>query len=235
MKKDDPKKSVHTGHRDRARQRFLKRGLEDFAPHEILELLLYYSIPRRNTNEAGHSLLERFGSISGVFDAPYEHLCGVKGISDHSATLIKLIPAIMKEYMNDKASAKNMLGDLDSAAEFMKSRFLDEQRECMYMACLGNNGKILFIKRVAEGSPDTVELSPAELVRTAISANAVHVILAHNHPHGLCNPSRQDIRTTNILFDEFQRVNVNLADHIIVASDGVYSMKKNNMYPGFWQ
>ena len=225
----------YDAHRRRYREQFKKSGLQSFEDYKILEFLLFYSIPRRDTKPTAHRLLERFGSLSGVLDADFEKLLEVEGIGERSATLIKLTSKLMESYDEDKISGKNILKDTDRAIEFMRHKFKTEQRECMYMACLGNNGKLLYCKRVAEGSPDTLELSPAEIVRTAILANAVHVILAHNHPYGLCNPSRQDIRTTNILFDELQRVNINLADHIIVAADGEFSMKRHNMYPGFWK
>jgi DNA repair protein RadC len=225
----------YDGHRRRYREQFRKSGLQSFEDYKKLEFLLFYAVPRWDTKPAAHRLLERFGSLSGVFDADYEKLLEVDGIGESSATLIKLAAKLMQAYDEDKASGKGLLKDPDHAIAFMRHKFKAEQRECMYMACLGNNGRLLYCKRVAEGSPDTLELSPAEIVRTAILANAVHVVLAHNHPYGLCNPSRQDIRTTNILYDELQRVNVNLADHIIVAGDGEFSMKRHNLYPGFWK
>ena len=85
---------MHSQHRKRMKERFLLEGLEHFEPHNILELLLFYSVPQKDTNETAHLLIERFGSLRGVLDAPFEELCRVPGIKEHSATLIKLIPAL---------------------------------------------------------------------------------------------------------------------------------------------
>ena len=95
------KKNVHEGHRDRLRQRFLQEGLENFQDHNVLELLLFYSIPRKDTNEEAHNLINRFGSLSGVFDASFEELCEVKGIGENSAALIKIMPELFKKYEVD--------------------------------------------------------------------------------------------------------------------------------------
>lgn len=225
--------SVHDGHRERVKAEFRKIGLEHFSEHKILEMLLFFSTPRSDTNVIGHRLMDRFGSISSVFDAPYELLCEVDGIGEHSATLIKLMASIIKKYMDDCSSSRNSINNLNDAMEYMQYKFLSEQRECIYMACMGNNGKVLFCNRVADGTPDTVDIVPADVIRMALRANAVHVVLAHNHPHGICNPTGQDLRTTSILFEELQRVGIELTDHIIVAPDGVYSMKKNKMIPKF--
>lgn len=223
--------NIHEGHRIRVKDEFRRSGLEHFPEHKILELLLFFSIPRADTNVAGHCLMERFGSFSGVFDAPYELLCEVEGIGENSATLIKLVSSIIKTYMDDYSTRNNVIGNPDDAVNYMRYKFLNEQRECIYMACMGHNGKVLFCSRLADGTPDTVSVVPADVVKMALRANAVRTVIAHNHPNGICNPSSQDLRTTSILFDELQRVDIELFDHIIVAPDGTYSMRKNNMFP----
>lgn len=223
--------SIHGGHRERVKNEFRNLGLEHFPDHKILELLLYFSVPRSDTNEIGHSLINRFGSLSGVFDAPYELLCEVGGIGPQSATLIKLVSSIMKAYMNDHRSLNSIINTPDEAIEFMRCKFLGEPAECVYMACMGSNGRVLFCKRIADGTPETVGVAPADVVKAALRANAVKVMIAHNHPNGICNPSSQDLRTTSLLFDTLRRVDIELTDHIIIAPDGAYSMKKNNMFP----
>jgi len=223
--------NAHKGHRARVKQEFLQNGLEHFPDHKKLELLLYFSVTRSDTNPLGHQLMERFGSISGLFDAPYELILETPGIGNESATLIKLVSAMIREYMDDYTSRNNIIRDTEDAKAYMRHKFLCEQCECLYMACMGNNGKIVFCSRVAEGSPETVRISPALIVKTALRANAVKVLLAHNHPNGICNPSSRDLSTTSILYDELKRVEVELIDHVIVAPDGVYSMKENNMFP----
>lgn len=223
--------NVHEGHRERVRREFRENGLEHFADHKVLETLLFYSVPRSDTNVLGHLLIERFGSISGVFDAPYELLCEVEGVGESSATLLKLVAATIRRYMDDYTSVHNVIDSHESAKEYMRYKFLCEARECVYLACMGHNGKVLFCARVADGTPETVNIAPADIVKTALRANASRALIAHNHPNGICNPSSRDLRTTSILHDELRRVDVELIDHIIVAPDGVYSMKESNMFP----
>ncbi len=224
-------KNVHDGHREKIREEFKQYGLEHFKDHEVLELLLFYTISRTDTNVLGHNLIEKFGSFSGVIDAQYELLCEVDGIGKNSALYINLLASIIKRYMEDQNSKINYIKTPDDAISFMQYKFICQQRESIYLACLGNNGKVVFCTKVADGEPDTIKIIPSNLIKTALRADAVQVVIAHNHPNGICNPSSQDLRTTSILIDEFRKVDIELIDHIIVGADGVYSMKKNNMFP----
>lgn len=213
------------------KEEFRNKGLSHFPPHKILELLLFYVIPRRDTNEIAHCLMERFGSLTGVFDASIHLLCETEGIGLETATFIKLISSVIREYLEDYASQHNIITDFDSAKEFMRYKFLSENVECLYFAGLAVNGKVLYSVKLAEGSPETIEIAPSSIVRTALRSNSAKVLLAHNHPHGICNPSNIDVITTNVIFSELERVEVELVDHIIVAKDGVISMKEIGMFP----
>jgi len=223
--------NIHAGHRERMKEEFRKKGIEHLADYKVLEMLLFYSIPRGDTNETGHRLADTFGTISGVFDAPIELLTETKGVGRESATLIKLVSAIIRAYMDDYASKHNIINDIESAKAYMKYKFLCQASECVYLACLGNNGKVIYCPCLAEGTQKHVEISPSEIVRTALRCNAVKAVLAHNHPNGICTPSSRDLRATSIIYDELRRVDIELTDHIIVAPDGVYSMVENNMFP----
>jgi len=200
-----------------------------FEEHKVLELLLFYVFPRGDTNDKAHMLINRFGSLSGVINAPLELLCEVEGIGLESATYLKVIYGAFKKYTQCLVSDKKMITDCASAKDFMSARFLGEASECLYFVGLGGNGRVLFCKKLSEGSPDTVGVTPSAVVKTALRADAVKVVLAHNHPHGICNPSRADLRTTYILSTELHRVDVELMDHIIVAADGVCSMREQGM------
>lgn len=229
--KPSKKKNIHAGHRQRMKKQFLDSGIDNFLDHQKLELLLFYSKPQGDTNPLAHELLSEFGSFSKIFDAEYEALLEVNGMGPNTAQFIKIISAMITTYTNDNDSNGNRITTLGEASKYVQPLFTGKETECIYLICMGNNGKILYCKNVAEGSPETVSIVPADLIRKALRANAVKVILAHNHPHGICNPSSQDLRTTSILYDEFQRVGIELCDHIIVAPDGVYSMKEKNMFP----
>lgn len=224
---------VHKGHRERMREEFRRGGftLENYPPHKIIEMLLYYPKPRSDTNSLGHALINRFGSLSGVLNAPYEDLCEVDGVGVEIATYIKFILSLFREYTSDAASKENLITDIASAKSLMAGRFIGESAECVYLAALGNNGKLLFCKKITEGSPETVSISPSDIIKPALRANAVKLVLAHNHPNGICNPSNRDYHNTYALHDELARVELELVDHIIVAPDGVCSMKEQGMMP----
>jgi len=219
----------HEGHRARTRKEFLEKGLAHMPDHEKLELLLYYSIPRGDTNLIGHALMNRFGSFAGVFDAPFELLREVEGVGDASATQIKVIAALIRAYMDDYSNAHNTIRSAADAREFMCYKFLCESAERVLMACVGGNGKVVYCDVVAEGSPESVQLRPSVLIRTALLANAVRVVLAHNHPNGICNPSQNDLHATRVLQAEFSRLNIELYDHVIIAPGGSFSMRESGM------
>ncbi|MDR2908882.1 MAG: hypothetical protein LBU86_03235 [Oscillospiraceae bacterium] len=225
--------SSHSGHRDRVKKEFRDSGLDHFPDHKVLEMLLYYAIPRADTNETGHALISRFGSLSGVFDAPLSMLKETVGVGLEAATYIKYISGVIRRYMDDYTSLHNIINDPESAKDYMRHKFLCESRECAYVACMANNGRVIFCDRVGEGTGVQVSIIPAEIVRLALRCDAVRAVLAHNHPGGICNPSSHDLRTTSIVFDELRRVGIELIDHIIVAPDGVYSMVENSMFPAF--
>ena len=219
----------HSGHRERVRREFRENGLSHMPDHEKLELLLYYSIPRGDTNLTGHALMNRFGSLAGVFDAPPELLKEVDGIGEASATQIKLVAAMIRAYMDDYTNTNNTIRSTADAKEYMRYKFLCEIAEHVIMACIGGNGKVIFCDTVADGSPENVQIQPSVIVRKALISNAVRVVLAHNHPNGLCNPSQKDVCTTKILQNELARVNVELYDHVIIAPDGAFSMRESCM------
>ena len=222
---------IHTGHRKRTKEEFRKGGfsLENYPSHKILEMLLFYSVPRVDTNSLAHMLIDRFGSLSAVLDAPYEVLCEVDGMSCESATQMKFIVSLFREYMGDISAKENMLSNTEAAKNYVQSRFIGENMECTYLIALGSNGRMLFCNKIAEGSPETVSVSPNDIIRPSIRVNAAKIIIAHNHPNGICIPSSTDVRTTAILRNETAKVNIELIDHIIAAPDGVCSMREQGM------
>ena len=225
------KKNIHDGHRSRVKEEFKKMGLDHFPPHKVLEMLLYYAIPRGDTNEISHHLLARFGSIQGVLSAPAELLKQTPGIGDESATYLRMIGSILPLCVSDSTHTASTVKSAAQAKELMRHKFLSERSECVYLVCLGNNGKVIYSEKIFQGTGSKVDILPSKIVRTALLCSAVKAILAHNHPNGFCNPSREDLLTTNLLYEELRRVDIALMDHIIVAPDGVFSMAESNMLP----
>lgn len=222
----------HSDHRRRVKQEFRENGMEHFPDHKVLEMMLYYITPRRDTNPLAHSLIERFGSLSGVIDAPYELLLEMDGVGPEAATYLKALGGFTKRYFVDAYSSFQAIRTTDDAKEYMRYRFLSDMAERVLLVCTGVGGKVVYSRVIASGTLERVELVPAEVVKTCLRADAVRAILAHNHPGGFCNPSRRDVGTTLLLHDTLAQMDIELYDHIIVASDGVFSMREGGMLPG---
>jgi DNA repair protein RadC len=213
------------------KQEFRENGLDHFQTHRVLELMLYYCVPQKDTNPLAHRLIDRFGSFAGVLAAPYELLLEVDGVGQEVATYLRLLEACTKRYMVETYSSHDVILTTKDAKEYMQYRFLSDAVECVLLVCLNQSGKVTYAKKIAQGTLERVDIIPSDVVKTCLRANAVKAVLAHNHPGGFCNPSRKDLNTTHFLDTALMQVDVELFDHIIVASDGVFSLKENGMHP----
>ena len=212
------KKGIHSGHRQRLKERFLREGLDGFEKHNMLELLLFYTIPQKDTNPIAHALLERFGSLGGVFSASVEELCTVNGVSEHTATLIKLIPEIWRHVACEvrpdvRYDSVNKLGRL------MVDRFAGLTVETIILVLMDNSWHILDIIKLGEGSVNQVRMDTRKLIEHAIRTNAAMALLAHNHPNGTLVPSHEDLATTTAVAAAFQTIRVEFLEHLLVAGD----------------
>lgn len=216
--------SIHEGHRERVRKRFLQEGLDSFTDIQVLEFLLFYCISRRDTNPIAHALLERFGSLSQVLEAPVEELCKVDGIGESTAVFLRLIPQAGRFYLKDRVSQVKILSSLESCAAYLVPFFFGQRVEMVYLLCLDAKCKLLNCTRIAEGNVNAAGLSVRKVVETALAANATSVVLAHNHPGGLAIPSKEDILTTSRVSAALDAVDIHLSDHIIVADNDYVSM-----------
>ena len=215
---------IHDGHREKMRQRFLKSGLDSFADHEALELLLYYAIPRRDTNPIAHALIERYGSLSAVFSAPVEDLKKVEGIGESAAILLKLAPQLYRKARLSDAGQELVLNSAQRAGSYLLERFAGEKNEVVYQLCLDRKGKFLACKKLGEGGIASADLDIRRLGENALLTGASAVILAHNHPSGVALPSRDDYAATDRAKAALAVVGVALTDHIIVADGDFVSM-----------
>jgi DNA repair protein RadC len=223
-----PQNELHEGHRDRVKKRFLKSGLADFEPHNMLELLLFYSVPRRDTNELAHSLIAEFGSLKAVFDADYEQLLNVSGVGEGSALLIKLIPELSRAYLSFKGASEQSLNSPEAAGSFAITQFIALNKEHMLLICLDNKGKILNSQMIFEGEINYVNINTRKLIEQAVKYRASAVIIAHNHPNGKAYPSGDDSLMTVVIRDALKLIDVILADHIICDSEGNYFSMLNS-------
>lgn len=210
---------MHKDHRKHTKDRFLSEGLDSFEPHNVLELLLFYSIPQKDTNETAHMLINRFGSLSAVFDAPYDDLLTVPGISEHSATLIKLIPAISRRYAMEKNSKVTKLSSIEDIGKYLVARYLGVTEETVLLLLLDNKFGLIDCIKVHEGSVNSSAITMRKLIETALFKRASMVVLAHNHPSGVALPSSDDLFTTQQVKRAFDLVEIGMLAHIIVAGD----------------
>jgi DNA repair protein RadC len=229
--KKDAVASVHSGHRERVKNKFLTEGLDHFEPHEVLELLLYYGIPLKDTNSIGHILLRKFGSLSGVFDAPYEELIQVEGIGKSAATLIKLIPQMCRRYQENPDQDKNRIFSYDAAGKLLIRKFVGRSDEVIVLMLLDSKSRMIYCEVVNEGSATTANIYVKKIVKLAVQYNAVYAILSHNHPSGNCMPSKQDLNSTQWVYEALQTVEVKLIDHVIVSGSDYLSLAKSQVMP----
>lgn len=221
--------NLNNGHRDRVKNRFISDGLENFAPHNILEILLFYSIPRKDTNKIAHNLIKHFGSLSNVIDAEYEELVKIDGITKNTATLIKLIPAISSHYLKEKASVDGILNTVEKMGEFLKPFYIGKTTECVYCIAFDSKLKTIKCELMFEGSVNAVSITNRKVVEFAAINKASIVVLSHNHPNGVAIPSQADIKTTVRLKDALALIEVVLLDHIIVVDDDFVSMRDSKI------
>ena len=218
---------IHDGHREKMRQRFLKSGLESFADHEALELLLYYAIPRRDTNPIAHDLMDRYGSLAAVLSAPAEDLEKVKGIGESAAVLLRLAGQIYPKARMAEVEKGTALTSVEAVGAYLLERFSGQRSEMLCQLCLDAKGKLLVCKRLSEGSASSVEMDIRKVVETALLTGASAVILAHNHPSGVALPSDDDYATTRRVKAALETIGVVLADHLILADGDFVSMAES--------
>lgn len=216
--------SIHDGHRQRLKQRFLEEGLESFTDIQVLELLLFFSVPRQDTNPIAHALLDHFGSLYQVLEAPVEELRKVKGVGEQSALLLSLMNDVARYYQVDRTMREKILPTVQACGEYLVPFFFGRNVETVFLLCLDAKCKVLCCKEVGQGSVNSAGISVRKIVETALAANATTVVLAHNHPSGIAVPSSEDVQTTCRVAMALNAVEIQLADHIVVADGDYVSM-----------
>lgn len=221
---------IHKGHRDRLRQRFCQEGLDNFNEIQVLELLLCYCIPRRDTNILAHHLIERFGSLYQVLEAPVEELEKVDGIGHNTAVFLQLMTSLKRYYEVNRTRKDTILTSTAECGRFLAPRFDGRRNEMVYLLCLDAKCKVIACEMLGEGSVNSAGVPIRRIVETALRFNASTVVLAHNHPSGLALPSSDDIHTTHRVAAALDAVEIVLADHIIVADDDFVSLVQSGYY-----
>ena len=210
----------HDKHRERLRARFLSAG-ESFEDHELLELLLFYAIPRVNTNETAHDLIDRFGSLKGVLDAGLPALKSVNGIGENSAIFLRAISELLLRYERANTNTDSHLRSKPELAAYLRALFVGTESEMSYVILFDAGKRVLLCQKLSEGYSTGNTISMREIMALVINSNAAGIILAHNHPSGKAIPSGDDIEATNLLKGMLDKIGVHLIDHFIVAGNEV--------------
>ena len=220
---------MHEGHRDRVKNRFLNEGLDYFDQHQVLELLLFYAIPYKDTNSLAHDLIDKFGSLSAVLEADISELRKVKGVGKNTAVMLSMMPQLCRRYLNDKWGNRPQLASTRKAGEYIVTLFSGRLTEVFYAICLDAQNQVTHPALVHEGTIDTAPVYPREIVQAALRHQATGLILAHNHPGGSLNPSGADIDATRKIIEACDTVSIRVIDHIIVAGEKYYSFADNGL------
>lgn len=217
--------SVHNGHRQRMRERFLNNGLSSFEKHEVLELLLYYCVPRMDTNEIAHRLIDRFKTVGRVLQATPEELMSVEGVGEKTATYLALLNESMRYVGVERSMEMEYMTSVEAYTRYMKELFVGMNKEMVYMLCLDAKRMVIGHYLVSEGSVISASIPTRTVMSKALSCNAVYVVLAHNHPGGLAIPSDEDEETTAYIEMMLRGIDVILLDHIVVSDNDYISLK----------
>ena len=209
---------VHDGHRERLRNRFLAAP-SSFEDHELLELLLFYAVPRKNTNELAHKLLERFGSIKGVIDAGIPALKTIDAIGDNSAIFFRAMAEALLRYEKCDHKTTSIMSSYDTLSKYLKSLFVGTENEISYIILLDSSKNLITCEKIAEGYSCGNVMSTRQLIALALNNNAACAILVHNHPGGRAVPSREDFYSTNIIKSTLNNLGITLLEHFIVEGD----------------
>ncbi len=222
-------RSVHEGHRERLRNKFLANGFESFEDHEIVELLLFYAIPRGNTNPIAHELINRFGNLRGVLDATPEELENIKGLGSAGVTFFKVMISALKEYETQNSEFLQ-LDTTKKLRNYFAKDFIGIKKEEVHIVTLDDKLGLINCHILARGGISTVPVNIRKIVQICIEDNAETVVIAHNHPMGDCLPSSEDVRATKQIFKGLKGVGIFLIDHIICSPRESFSMYENGLF-----
>lgn len=222
-------RKLHAGHRQRVKGRYLAEGLDTFEDHQVLELLLFYCIPMKDTNELAHKMISEFGSLAGAFEADPKDICKRCRVSENTAILISLIPSLTRRYFKGKWGDKPVLNSSTKAGEYAVSLFVGRTYEVFYVICLDTQNRVNYAVRVHEGTINETPVYPRIIVETVLRHQANSVILAHNHPGGSLRPSDADLQITKKITAALEAISVHVVDHIIVAGDRYFSFAEKGL------
>lgn len=222
------KKADHSGHRKRMRARFMSAGLDNLQPHEVLEMMLYYAIPMKDTNDLAIRLIKEFGSFSAVLDAPIDLLMGF-GLTENQAIYLKMMPDVCRLYINDKHDNPSKIITPFNISRVICDKFIGREEENVLLILTDSKMKELYSGMIVKGSLTGAQLSIRKIVDLCLRYNAACAILAHNHLSGMAIPSQEDLKATADVYSALRLINVHFIDHYIVADNECVSLRDSGL------
>lgn len=228
------KQNVHAGHRQRMFEKFKRGGIEAFEDHEMLEILLYYTNSRCNTNPIAHELISQFGSLAGVLEADMHDLIKVKGVGKKTAEHIHFIHELFSVYLQRKNEFPQMINSISLISQFFYNKYVGKTKEEFSILTL--DGKMCYkgFHVLQTGSPDAVSVNLRHLAETALGDNAIYVALCHNHPDGVALPSENDVMITVSTIKALYAIGIFVVDHVIIAGTHIVSMIASPEYKKYF-
>ncbi|MBQ1501994.1 MAG: DNA repair protein RadC [Firmicutes bacterium] len=224
-------KGVHSGHRQRLKQLVRENGFEGMSAYQVLEVLLYYAVPQRDTNELAHTLIDHFGSLPAVLNADYEDLLSLPGVGPNTASLLTLMPALYRRYSQDSTERGCVLNTQQQAVDYLRNFFIGKTYEEFYLICLDSQLHVNRAELINRGSLTHVTVYPRIVVEAALRHKARYVLLAHNHPGGRLQPSADDVKVTDAICSVLEALSITVLDHVIVGSGGYFSFAEKGLLP----
>ncbi len=231
--KDERVQHKHQGHRDRLRERFYHEGLSHFAPHEVLEYLLYSVYKQGDTNQIAHELIDSFGSFSAVLEADPKDLMKTKGVGLTAALQINFIAQATRYYLDDKYKDGYIADTTEKLGNFLLPKFVSYKQEVVFAVCLDSKHKVINCQKLFSGTINATMVSIRTIAEYALRNNAVSIVIAHNHPGATALPSNEDIITTRKIVRALEPLNIRVRDHIIVSDNDYVSLADSGEFSKF--
>ena len=228
---DRLEKPHYLEHRKRLRERFRKVGPAGFQPYELLELLLTYGIPRKDVKPLAKTLIDRFGSLASVLDAPVEELEAVPGMGPVSATLLRLAKELGGVYLAEGLARKEVLSSPRAVVDFARMTLVGLAHEAVMVIYLDNKNRVTDHEVVQEGTVNRAIVYPRRIIEAALRHHASGLILVHNHPSGLPQPSEEDRQITRAIAEACRTMDIRVLDHIVVGKAGYVSFTEEGLMP----
>lgn len=222
---------IHDGHRDRMRERIQKYGLDSLQDHEVLEWLLYHTIPRGDVNALAHRLIKEFGSFHDVLEGGYDSLLQVPGVGEKTALFLSNLTGVSSRFSQSKQKQNiRKFRNLQDVAQYVRVAFVNDPDERLHALMLSNDLHLIRDEIISYGIFSQVPFDWRSLMVQCVNTKAAYVVLAHNHPSNILFPSSEDIRQTGEVSKLLQRMEIKLLDHFIVGQDGVNSLRDSKEY-----